>query len=78
MKEFMRWHISEATNKPLPRFSLDDFSLERERKLVLVSRVGRRGELALRILLGLGYTNAYNMKGGMLAWEAAGYPIAVE
>jgi sulfate permease, SulP family len=78
MKEFMRWHISEASNEPLPRFSREEFALERDRKLVLISRVGRRSELALRILLGLGYENAYNMKGGMLAWEAAGYPIAVE
>jgi len=78
VKEFMRWHIGEATNMPLPRFSLEDLGLERERKLILISRIGRRSELALRILLGHGYENAYNMTGGMLAWEAAGYPIAVE
>ncbi len=78
VKEFVRWHISEAANLPLPRFSLGDPGLERDRKLVLVSRIGRRSELALRMLLGRGYTNAVNMRGGMLAWEAAGYPIAVE
>jgi rhodanese-related sulfurtransferase len=77
-REFESWHIQAARNRALPKFSLGDPALERERKLVLVSRIGRRSELALRILLGHGYTNAVNMKGGMLAWEAAGYPIAVE
>ncbi|MBU0742692.1 STAS domain-containing protein [bacterium] len=77
-REYERWHIREAASLPLPRLTHDDHGLERERKLVLVSRIGRRSELALRILRGHGYTNAYNMKGGMLAWEAAGYPIAVE
>lgn len=77
-REFDSRHIAEARNVPLPKFSLGDPGLERERRLVLVSRIGRRSELALRMLLGHGYTNAVNMKGGMLAWEAAGYPIAVE
>jgi len=78
VREFARRHIREAGNLPLPRLADDDHGLPRERTLVLVSRSGRRSELALRILLGHGYTNAYNMKGGMLAWEGAGYPIAVE
>ena len=77
-REFERRHIAEARCVPLPKFSLGDPELEREKTLVLVSRVGRRAELAVRMLTGYGYTNVATMSGGMLAWEAAGYPLAVE
>jgi SulP family sulfate permease len=77
-REYVRGHIREAGNVPLPGLTHGVPDLPRERTLVLVSRSGRRSELAVRILLGHGYGNAFNLKGGMLAWEAAGYPIAVE
>ena len=40
--------------------------------------MGRRGALAVHIMQDLGYEKVYNLRGGMLAWEAAGFPIAVE
>ncbi len=77
-REFDSRHIAGARCVPLPKFSQGDPGLERGKRVVLVSRIGRRSELALRMLLGFGYEDVVNMKGGMLAWEAAGYPIAVE
>ncbi|MBC8425885.1 STAS domain-containing protein [bacterium] len=77
-REHVRHHIREAANLPLPKLTHGELDLPRDRVLVMVSRSGRRSELAVRVLLGHDYANVYNMKGGMLAWEAAGYPIAVE
>jgi SulP family sulfate permease len=76
--EFRGWHIREAFSLPLRRLTSEGQSLPRESPVVLVSRIGRRSALAIHILRDLGYENIYNLKGGMLAWEAAGYPIAVE
>ncbi len=43
--------------------------------VVLVCRIGGRSHLATGYLRGLGYDQAVNFDGGMLAWEKAGHPI---
>ena len=60
------------------RLTNEGTNLPKDKTVVLVSRIGRRSALAIHILKDLGYEKIYNLKGGMLAWEAAGYPIAVE
>jgi rhodanese-related sulfurtransferase len=32
--------------------------------------------IAARELVGRGYTDVWNLDGGMVAWKAAGYPLA--
>jgi rhodanese-related sulfurtransferase len=32
-------------------------------------------EIAAETLVGLGFTNVFNLMGGMVAWEQAGLPI---
>ncbi len=76
--EFRGWHIGQARNLPLRQLALEGKSLPLDRELVFVSRIGRRSAMAAGIMLDLGHTQAYTLRGGMLAWEAAGYPIAVE
>jgi SulP family sulfate permease len=76
--EFRDWHIEKAFSLPLRRLSKEGLGLPKEAPLVFVSRIGRRSALAVHIMIDLGFTEVYSLKGGMLAWEAAGYPIAVE
>jgi len=76
--EYRNWHIHSSFSLPLRRLTAEGVGLPKESPLVFVSRVGRRGALAVHIMQDLGYTRTFNLKGGMLAWEAAGYPIAVE
>lgn len=38
-------------------------------------RTGRMSTLAATTLVGLGYTNVWELDGGMFVWEAAGFPL---
>lgn len=48
---------------------------ERNAKIVLYCRSGRMSAIAAETLVKLGYTNLWNLNGGMEAWEQAGYSI---
>ena len=43
--------------------------------IVLYCRSRRMSEIAAEKLFSLGYTGIWNLKGGMLEWEQAGYEI---
>lgn len=44
-------------------------------KIVLYCRSGRMSAIAAEELVKLGYTNIWDLKGGMLEWERAGFEI---
>ena len=48
---------------------------EKDSKIVLYCRSGRMSEIAAQELVNLGYTNVWNVWGGMLDWEKAGHPL---
>jgi SulP family sulfate permease len=76
--EYDRGHIPHTHLIPLRMIRDIGTELPKDRPLIFVCRSGRRSIRAASIMQDLGYTNVFNLKGGMLAWEAAGYPIAVE
>jgi|SRR5579875_1180291 len=49
--------------------------IERQRPVVFYCRSGARSAMATEAFAQAGY-DAHNMTGGMLAWQAAGLPIA--
>jgi rhodanese-related sulfurtransferase len=48
---------------------------DKQSKIVLYYRSGHMSAIAAETLMGLGYTNIWNLSGGMMAWEQSGLKI---
>jgi rhodanese-related sulfurtransferase len=57
------------------RERIDELPGARDSKIVLFCRSGGMSAIAAETLVDLGYTNVWNLDGGMIAWEEAGYPL---
>jgi SulP family sulfate permease len=77
-REFTRGHIVEAQSIPLFRLLSDPTQIPKDQLVILVCRSGRRSTRATYLLNQQGFDNIRVVKGGMLAWEAAGLIEAVE
>ncbi|MEJ2746761.1 MAG: SulP family inorganic anion transporter [Anaerolineae bacterium] len=77
-REFRRGHIPDARSVPLPDIILDTVKFPNDRPIVLVCRSSRRSRRAAFTLQQMGVMNVSILRGGMLAWEAAGLLEAVD
>src|SRR3972149_7556675 len=53
----------------------DQLPADKDARIVLYCRSGRMSEIAATALVQQGYTQVYEVDGGMIAWEEAGLPL---
>jgi rhodanese-related sulfurtransferase len=70
-------HIAHTTLIELSEISSRASEIDRDRPVVFYCRSGGRSAMATDAFAQAGF-DAHNMTGGMLAWQAAGLPIAPE
>jgi rhodanese-related sulfurtransferase len=55
--------------------NIDKLPAEKDAKMVIYCRSGSMSGISARTLVQLGYTDVWNLDGGMIAWEASGRPL---
>jgi rhodanese-related sulfurtransferase len=68
----------ESTDQFIPLDQIEerlDAFPQRDAKIVVYCRSGSTSAKAASKLVRLGYSNVWNLEGGMIAWQEAGYPL---
>jgi rhodanese-related sulfurtransferase len=69
-------HIRGVDHVPLATLPARVGAWRKDEEIVLVCRSGGRSGQAARILVAAGFQRVMNLAGGMLAYNAAGLPVA--
>lgn len=73
--EFKQGHLKGAKNIPLDRIENKLDKIPRDKTVVVMCRSGNRSRMACSKLAQAGYDNITNFKGGIIAWQIAGYDV---
>lgn len=76
--EYADGHVQGATLLPLSQLSARIDEVPADRPVYVYCRSGNRSQQAAEILAKAGKRDIRNVQGGILAWEAAGYPVTKE
>lgn len=76
-KEYDSGHILNAKLIPLGKLNerVNELEKFRERPIIVMCRSGQRSSTATALLGKQGYAQAYNLSGGVIAWQKANLPL---
>jgi rhodanese-related sulfurtransferase len=74
-EEYASGHLPGARLLPLGKVSSQAAELPKGIPLYVICHSGNRSRQASEILSRLGFKDIRNVQGGILAWQAAGYPL---
>lgn len=76
-EEYQEGHLVESALLPLDevKAKVEQALPNKDQKIIVHCRSGARSSRAVGEMKKLGYTNVFNMSGGILAWESKGYNI---
>jgi rhodanese-related sulfurtransferase len=76
-KEYSAGHIANAKHIPLGQLAsrVQDLEKYRDKPIVVNCRSGARSASACGILKKQGFSEVYNLRGGIMAWEQSNMPV---
>jgi len=74
MEEIAMGTVPKAEALPLSTLPVRVHEFSREEKLIMVCRSGARSAQACMFLQQQGFTNVFNLRGGMMGWAQSGFP----
>ena len=75
--EWIAGHAPDVTHIPLGFVEQNLANLPRDQKVIVICRSGKRSLQATLAMREVG-VNAYNLAGGMQAWQSAGLPVIAQ
>jgi rhodanese-related sulfurtransferase len=69
--EYLMGHIPGAQRLNQNRMK----DIAKDQQIVITCLSGHRSAIAAQRLVSQGYQQVYNLQGGLLAWQSAGYPV---
>lgn len=70
LSEYEGGHIERAVNAPLSSLDANQLSYPKDEPIYVICRSGNRSAQAASQLQNAGYTEIYDVSGGMMAWES--------
>lgn len=68
-KEYAEGHIPGAVHVPISEIGEKVKKLKKDKDIVVFCQNGNRSIWAIKRLMGMGYKNLFNLKGGYRAWK---------
>jgi rhodanese-related sulfurtransferase len=76
--DFKQGHIINAQNIPMTRLKEQLNRLEpyKDTPVIINCRSGAQSSVACRLLRKEGFSQVYNLQGGILSWQNSGFPVS--
>ena len=76
-KEFAAGHVPKARHIPIRELSkrIEEIGKFKSKPVIVTDKSGARAGAACRLLKQSGFTNVYQLKGGLHAWQQASLPV---